>query len=184
MMGILAHSAEMIKSLNLPLGFSVCELGDQLYRANEKRLPARYWYQENGCGEYTAIDADGMGTLCADLNRPLPANIGTFDLVTDFGTGEHIFNQAQVWMTMHEITRNGGHIAFDRPKTGWPNHGFYNINDCLILDIAAANDYTVVHMATNPYPGKGDMLCGLLRKNHDKPFVIPNQGKYKERLKV
>lgn len=196
-MGILAHSAEMIKALNLPQGFSVCELGSQLFRADGARYPARDWYGRIGCGRYESIDGNGFGTIQADLNHPLLlpwrvredgatyANVPTeFDLVTDFGTGEHIFNQAQVWATLHDLARSGGYIAFDRPKTGWENHGFYNINDTLILDIAAANQYTIVHMATNEFPGKGDMLCGVLQRHGNDAFVFPQQGKYRERLKV
>lgn len=185
-MGILARPAEIVRSLPLARGFSVCELGNQFYRADGGKRPADVWYDSIGVGRYVSIDANGAATHCADLNKPLGipslAALGTFDLVTDFGTGEHIFNQAQVFETLHDLAKIGGFIVIDRPKQGWAEHCFYNIHETLIRDIAAANAYDVVHMETHGVEGHGELLLAVMRRLSDAPFRYPNQGKYKAML--
>src|SRR5262245_22979076 len=117
LMGIQPEVAALIRALPLPKGFSVCELGDQGMCGEPIKRLAKVWYEEWGCGSYESVDGNGRGTLTADLNEPLALH--PFDLVTDFGTGEHIFDQAQVWRTMHALTKPGGYIAFDRPAQGY-----------------------------------------------------------------
>lgn len=185
-MGIIARPAGIVRALPLPQSFSVCELGNQLYRADGGKRPADVWYYSIGADRYVSIDANGRATHCADLNRPLGipalAALGQFDLVTDFGTGEHIFNQAQVFETLHDLCKPGGFIVIDRPKQGWAEHCFYNIHETLIRDICAANDYALVHMETHTVEGHGELLCAVMQKRFDAPFHYPNQGKYKAML--
>jgi len=187
-MGILAQPAAVIESLKLPAGFTVCELGNQFYRGDGGKSPAERWYGRLGCGRHTSLDANGMASHHVDLNHPLSVGLcaelglGSFDLVTDFGTGEHIFNQAQVWQTLHDLVKVGGYIAFDRPMNGWDDHCFYRIQPTLILDLAAANGYKIRHLGAHTIQGHGDLLFGLLQKTTDAPFAYPNQGKYQGML--
>jgi len=175
-MGLLKETMEIVKALNLPKGFSVCELGNQQMDAGK---PVDAWYRKLGCGRYVSIDGDGRGTVSADLNRPLTAlNLGTFDLVTDFGTGEHIFDQAQVWRTVHELTKPGGFIAFDRPHQGYTKHCFYLVNPCLFTDLAKANNYRVVSFLKTQTP-RGYLLRGVYqRRTAAAAFCLPQQGRY------
>jgi hypothetical protein len=175
--------ATRIAALGLPKGFSVCELGAQGLCADVKDQPTKPWYESIGCGRYESIDGNGRGTITGDLN--LPWRIGgqckfdlpTFDIVTDLGTGEHIFDQAQVWRTIHEMTKVGGYIVFDRPTTDYPKHCFYLINECLIRDLAAANKYDVVWFSRKVMT-RGVLLRGILRRTTGDPFKVPQQGKY------
>lgn len=178
-MGILRETAAMVRALPLPAGFSVCELGDQ-QMAGKVATPAEAFYRELGCGRYVSIDGNGQGTVTADLNRPVTAlNLGTFDLVTDFGTGEHIFDQAQVWRTLHELTKPGGYIAFDRPSRGYEQHCFYSTHLCLYEDIAAANGYAILQMDTRQTP-RGALILGVYWKSLSaSPFRHPQQGRYR-----
>lgn len=184
-MGILARPAEIVRSLPLPDGFSVCELGNQYYRADGGKSWAWQWYKTIGCGGYASIDANGRATLKADLNDPLPARheslFGLFDLVTDFGTGEHIFNQAQVFMTLHGLAKPGGYIAIDRPCRGMEDHCFYSIHPTLLHDLAAANGYAIIHLEPHEFGGGANLLC-VFRKESDAGFQVPNQGKYEAML--
>lgn len=182
-MGILREPAAFIRSLALPPGFSVCELGDQHMAGVDEPKLARTFYESLGCGRYEAIDGNGMGTVTADLNQPLPRSIGTFDLVTDFGTGEHIFDQAQVWRTMHDLTKVGGYLAFDRPHQGYTKHCFYLVNPTLLRDLAAANVYTVVQLTTKETP-RGWLCRGVFRRVTAHPFRIPQQGRYQAGLRL
>ena len=189
-MGILKEPAQMIERLPLPEGFSVCELGDQQMSHARAPMVASEFYRQLGCGRYESIDGNGLGTITADLNLPLnigahaPDLIDGFDLVTDFGTGEHIFDQAQVWRTIHELTKPGGYIAFDRPHQGYGKHCFYLVNPCLIGDLASANGYKIVHLKKTQTP-RGWLVRGVFRTSRDqKPFRHPQQSRYSGTLRV
>lgn len=181
-MGILTVCADMVLALRLPKNFSVCELGDQYLTQGERRL-AMDWYREIGCGRYESIDGNGRGTVLADLDRPLKQRLGQFDLVTDFGTGEHVFDQGQVWRTIHALTKKHGYIAFDRPAVGYPEHCFYLSNECLFRDIAAANNYGIVELAYHETM-RGALWRGVYYKTSGKgSFVPPKQGRYTKLLR-
>lgn len=181
-MGIQKEPAAFIASMKLPKGFSVCDLGDQGMCGGVKRL-AKAWYRELGCGRYVSIDGNGMATFTADLNLPL-APMKPFDLVTDFGTGEHIFDQAQVWRTMHSLTKPGGYIAFDRPSSGYPKHCYYVTNECLFHDIATKNGYSVLWFA-RAETKRGELIRGVWqRPETDVPFKVPQQGRYQASLVI
>lgn len=194
-MGILERPAMFVAELPLPHGFSVCELGNQQV-SGVVASSAEAFYTSLGCGRYESIDANGLGTFTHDLNQPLPYVIdGTahvrkwaerFDLVTDFGTGEHIFDQAQVWRTVHSLTKPAGYIAFDRPSQGYGKHCFYLTTECLFRDLAAANDYTVLRLEKAETP-RGWLIRGIFRTPRTyQAFRVPHQGRYQasSRLEV
>lgn len=185
-MAILPDVAARIAALPLPPGFSVCELGDQGMAGEPTRRLAKDWYAERGCGRYVSIDGNGKGTVTADLNRlmPIAMSVDQFDLVTDFGTGEHIFDQAQVWRTVHALTKPGGFIAFDRPAQGYQKHCFYLTNECLFRDLADVNAYEVVWL-DRASKERGELIRGIYRRpTPAMPFCVPQQGKYKPSLVI
>lgn len=182
-MGILGVPLQMIRDLKLPRGFSVCELGDQWITEGEHR-PASVFYKELGCSKYVALDGNGRGTHTVDLNRPLPAGpvlqgLGRdrFDLVTDFGTGEHVFDQCQVWRTIHELTKLDGYVVFDHPCAGYQGHCFYLIQPCVISGMAHTNGYDVIAFERSATI-RGELIRGVLRKRRADKFVVPQQGRY------
>lgn len=180
-MGILAEPAMFVRKLNLPVGFSVCELGDQWVTHTDPHILAADFYRGLGCGRYVSIDGNGRGTLTWDLNTPLK-KLGKFDLVTDFGTGEHVFDQAQVWRSIHRLTKMGGYIAFDRPTQGYEGHCFYRVDESWYRDIAEANDYLVKRLerATTK---RGELVRGVFKRLNANDFVVPQQGRYRKLLR-
>lgn len=183
-MGILAEPLKWVAALPLPKRFAVVEFGDQWITEGERRLAREFYEKDLGCGRYEAIDANGKGTITADLNRPLiPELLGCFDLSTDFGTGEHVFNQYQVWRSLHELTKPGGWIAFDRPTQGYQKHCYFNTNMCLYLDLARANDYDIVNLERRTMP-RGELIRGVFVKRGSKKFHVPQQGRYDGTLKI
>jgi len=191
-MGILKEPAQFVKDLKLAAGFSVCELGNQMMAGGAMGVHAEPFYRKLGCGRYESIDANGAGTYTHDLNTPLPWVVPgperkwfeRFDLVTDFGTGEHIFDQAQVWRTLHDLCAPGGFIAFDRPATGYDRHCFYLVNACLYQDLAAANGYGIVRLERFRMP-RGVLTRGVFHKpTTGHRFQIPQQGRYQASLRL
>ncbi len=143
---------------------SVCELGSQRAQARELRdlfalhgkpspngkLNGRELYLGLGLTEYTSIDINGEhGALCFDLNKDLVTEYGfntTFDLVTDFGTAEHCFNQFEVFRNIHRLCRPGGYMLHTLPTQGWGRHCFYRYDANFFEDLAAANEYRILKL--------------------------------------
>lgn len=109
------------------------------------------YFRALGFASYTSIDVNSVySSLVMDLNVDLGDAYGynaQFDLVTNNGTGEHIFNQFTVFKNMHQLCRPGGLLLFVLPFYNWMNHGFFNFNPILFTDLAVANDYQVVRLS-------------------------------------
>lgn len=153
--------------------------------------------------DYLAIDRHGTGAArLADLNQPVRLP-GRFDVVTNFGTAEHVFNQYQFFKTVHEATRPRGLMIHSLPNQGGYDHGFYNYHPTFLFDLAAANGYdevviahvdatvtparlvtlesraTYVEMAVAGQLGpQSGLLAVFAKPAEDRPFATPQQGYY------
>jgi hypothetical protein len=103
------------------------------------------FYSIFGGGSYRSIDlTDPRADYSVDLNQPLSENIGRYDVVTNFGTTEHVFNIGQSFANIHRLLKVGGIQLHAIPSYGYIDHGFYNIHPCAYLDMAKANNYDLV----------------------------------------
>lgn len=130
----------------IPAEGAVCELGNQRFTAPGKHDSTADFYKSLGFESYLALDVNtDMGAKVVDLNKPIRGHhydlIGKFDLVTNNGTGEHIFNQDAVFENIHDLCKVGGAMLHILPVGPWVNHGFFNYNPILFRDLAAANGY-------------------------------------------
>jgi hypothetical protein len=109
------------------------------------------YYRALGYSSYHAIDVNGRyDSLVMDLNRNLVEHYGfrsTFDLVTNNGTGEHVFDQAAVFSNAHALCRVGGSMLHVLPFFNYLNHGFFAFNPVLFHDLAAANGYGLARLS-------------------------------------
>jgi len=108
---------------------------------------------------YATIDVDGSDAIALDLNYdPVPeSHRGQFDLVTNFGTTEHIANQLHAFKVIHELTAHHGVMIHDLPAMGMVNHGLVNYNVKFFWMLARSNGYQVLHLnyrpeTAHPYP--------------------------------
>lgn len=116
-------------------------------------------YRLLGFADYRAIDVnDRYGSLVMDLNKDLADAYGfreTFSLVTNNGTGEHVFDQAAIHRNAHALARPGGVILHVQPFVDYHNHGFYSIQPNLFHALAAANDYALLALGVATRDGDG-----------------------------
>jgi len=140
---------------------TVVEWGNQRFRYTEEwtskcsevagkpvRKPVKFvweYFEDLGFSNYLAIDINTeLRSIAMDLNFILKDKYNyteQFDLVTNNGTGEHIFDQRTVFENMHNLCKVGGVMLCVLPFAPWINHGFYNYHPGLFRDIAAANGY-------------------------------------------
>ena len=84
-----------------------------------------------GAKEVISVDRSGFegATLLHDLNEPFPEKLkGTFDLVIDGGTLEHIFDYPKALSHCLALLRVGGHFITITPTNGQMGHGFYQFS--------------------------------------------------------
>ena len=80
---------------------------------------------------YASIDIDGSpGSIPLNLNYDeVPtAFIGKYDVVTNFGTTEHVANQLQSFKIAHDLATPGGLMLHVLPTSGGLNHGLVSYN--------------------------------------------------------
>lgn len=143
---------------------SICELGSQVPIADELttlfetfgKAPleggfgAKELYNYLGVSDYNSIDFNGLyGAHPFDLNRDLAADYGykeTFDLITNYGTSNVVFNQYAFFRNVHNLCKTNGYMIHTFPSKGWGNQWFYRYDVRLIEDLAAANDYQILFL--------------------------------------
>jgi SAM-dependent methyltransferase len=96
-----------------------------------------------GIGSYDALDPfDGRAKYRYDLGRFVPI-FRRYDVISNFGTAEHVFDIANVFRTAHRLLRPGGILLNVLPAQGDVDHGFYNIHPVLFRMMAAHAGYEI-----------------------------------------
>jgi hypothetical protein len=203
---------------------TVLELGNQTLKNSKARAeiyaelgirPPRElastkdWYLSLGFASYLAIDVNTeRDAVAMDLNVDIPQTYSfhdQFDLVTNNGTGEHVFNQYMVFKNAHDLCKVNGFMIHVLPFYRWVDHGFFNYNPNLFPCLANQNAYElrelwiassdaqylhrldVNNLGRNKgYRGKlaldswesDPMVAAVFRKTRDSAFEIPIQHLY------
>jgi hypothetical protein len=108
--------------------------------------------------EYVAYDIfGGYRTVIFDLNSDVvpAADRGTFDVVINCGTTEHVLNQYNCLKVIHDAVRVDGIIYHAIPMTGYLAHGYFTYTPILFCDLARANRYEILKM--NFFGPQGEM---------------------------
>jgi SAM-dependent methyltransferase len=95
---------------------------------------------------YESVDMY-RATIPADLNTFTleDRHRGAFDLVANFGTTEHVFNQVNCFENIHAAAKPGGFMFHSLPSSGFFYHCLFSYNPKTFLLLAQANQYRIVH---------------------------------------
>lgn len=127
---------------------------------NRPRCPAKPFYELLGAKEYKCVDLNGAhGSLKHDLNKPMTdtAEFGRYDLVTDHGANEHVFDIVETYRTVHRLCKTGGIITISQEV--FNGNGYYNFDPSFFEGMAAANNYTILFSS---------FLVQVVRKHMDR----------------
>lgn len=127
--------------------------------------------------EHTSIDwHEKHGAINRDLRKPLWDEFGTFDMVTNIGTTEHVTKQFEVWENIHNMTKPGGWIVSHCPSPGnWPGHGLFYPTREFYFQLAKLNGYEIERIGEdNPSPYT--VLQARLFKLDNLPFTMPDES--------
>lgn len=171
----------------------VIELGAQNnYATSETKKPPfmSEWYNKKNV-RYYAIDLAGdNGSFKYDLSHPLdPEVFGSeklFDLVTDFGTSEHVvqmhdyenvrFHDGHInsiypmgpikdikmgyyhcWLNKHRLLKIGGVMVNVNPLTRqWPGHGYSYLGQAFYNELIKVSGYSIMEQGINCAMGNCD----------------------------
>ena len=174
---------------------------DGVEHQSEENPSSRAFWQSIGF-RYTSIEFDGhRDSVALDLNcGRVPRDMrGTFELIVNAGTTEHVANQENAFRVMHDLCKVGGVIYHFLPAGGMMNHGLVTYTPKFFLLLCRENDYEclifrVADHPANPVPqdirDTNMQFCGYdaisadrlvpdfsiavaIRKKHDRPFVTP-----------
>lgn len=168
---------------------------------------ASAFYKLLGFSEYACLDLNKENNAIPhDMNFPLEDRSlwNKYDLVTDFGCAEHVFNVGEAFRTMHRLCAPGGIILSDQLM--FMSNGYYLFEPGFYEDLCCANSYEIVFCALTVQThceakdqGKNSWLLPLsyeliqtldwtkvfsvgvlyaMRKTSDQDFLLPYQGKY------
>jgi len=153
---------------------------------------------------YACIDTDGkFGSLPLDLNfDDVPEELhNRHDFVTNFGTTEHIVNQLNCFKVIHDLTKPGGFIYHEIPFSVLGTHGLFNYTPKFFWMLCKSNFYEynfmwihadqekkflhpdIIQMASfsmtkETFSYQDSLICCLVRKVFDIPFVPPWDGDF------
>jgi hypothetical protein len=133
--------------LDLPAPTESILLHGKLEHLDSAAPPARDVWQWLGF-EYAAIDIDGSpGSIPLDLNfDEVPRKFRKhFQLVTNYGTTEHVANQLQAFKIIHDLVGRGGVMIHVLPAQGYLNHGLVNYNMKFFWMLARSNGYKWIY---------------------------------------
>lgn len=117
------------------------------------------------------------GAIQHDLNLPVEEKyFGAFDVVTNFGTSEHVVpSQMPCFQTMHDLCKPGGLILHAVPGEGCNRHGHWRYPLQWLRVMAEDQGYYVISLNSLPVShnrGSGPHLyvVAMFRKIVDQPW--------------
>jgi len=162
-------------------GIKVCELGDQRMKWNEYKL-GKKWVLAQGAREHISIDMNGRnGALRMDLSKRINKWHNYFDMVTNYGTAEHVNNGIYIcFLNIHNFVKKHGVMVHAGPPAGCcPWHSPYHYEPWFFSKLAEIAGYRhvmsevrVVAGRTKDQPEKDrSLVCSVLIKEEDTPFI-------------
>jgi hypothetical protein len=113
--------------------YKMVELGDQTLRLkgflhhDTARYLAKEYFESMGF-EHISIDIHGkFGAVPLDLSKPIKKWKGRFDVLTNFGTSEHVDDQYECFKNMHDLVKKDGVYISLMPVSQWEGNREKNI---------------------------------------------------------
>lgn len=180
-MGITDKSIARLRK-HLKPEHSILELGCQnLYFTPEYGKISNPYFKKLGYDITTWDIYDCNGAEIMDLRELIEVS-KQYDIITDFGTSEHIDGDYyQAHKNIHNLCKVGGLIIHENPKTGhWIGHGCNYVDMDFYKGLAKACNYEILELTEEFAMGNTKDGCNIsvvLRKLIDAPFITEKQFK-------
>lgn len=182
------HVDKTCEKINMQLkDVKMLELGNQrmgIWDRPDYYKPYKDILMERGIKEHISIDLNGEnGALKIDLGKEITQWKNYFDIVTNFGTAEHVNNQYMVYKNIHDVCRVGGAMLHFGPPVGdWPRHCPYRYRKDFFQTLAQLNGYEMPYferlLVRNPNPRKNRHLFTSILIKGTKEFMTEEAFMY------
>jgi SAM-dependent methyltransferase len=182
-MAIAWHIYNKIKTYLTP-NIKILELGDQILWYGQCCDCSHNW--GNHANQHfknvfphldiTSLDLNGInGSLTVNLSNPIPEwLLNQYDLITNFGTSEHVQNQYHLWKNVFDMLKPGGLIINDIPlKDSWPGHCKYYATETTFT--CMAQDFEVIESHMDYWSPQGYLYFSILKRKHNDSFQTSEQ---------
>ena len=169
-MGVTTHSNNLVQK-HKGNAKTMLELGSQnTYFDSQAMGVAKPYYQSQGF-EHVSVDLNAeYGSIAKDLSQL--HDLGQFDLVTDFGTSEHVPDFYMCWLNKHKACKIGGLIISENPKVdNWHGHGYHYVTKDFYIELAKVAGYEIVELGEHAAMGNvtdGWNVYCVLRKTSEQ----------------
>jgi hypothetical protein len=171
------------------VGSSMLELGNKRKAGpNGQPLIYKEFFERLGF-RHVSVDTNGQdGALPLDLRQPI--NLGTFDMVTNIGTSEHVSEdapagQAACWRNICEAMHVGSVLVSITPLAGhWLKHGTWYPQPEFFRELARLNGMTAERIYTSHErpqgcPERHGLVYARLVRRELVPFQMPTVGMHR-----
>lgn len=180
-MGITNLSINRLEKFGaLKSGITMLELGCQNIYANgyaDMTTSLKEFPQRFGINMESWDILGCQNSKKVDLREPISEDYyEKFDVITDFGTTEHIEgNYYQALKNIHDACKLGGIMIHETPLTGhWIGHGHNYLTPTFYEQLASVMGYTILDLCIEFAMGNvqdGGLVCCVLQKNSNIKFV-------------
>jgi hypothetical protein len=174
------YEEKMLNTLNIKYtGLSWCELGNQIYYG-PPRCVAKKLYVEMGV-QHTSMDINGQdGALKIDLDQPIADEfLNKFDVITNYGTIEHVDNQYEAFRSVHRMCKCGGVVIHGFPLVGnWPKHCRYYYSKEFVANLVDSCDYKLIafrSLTKGRYAFPKSVISCVLIKQNERDFLTEEE---------
>lgn len=170
------------------VGSTMLELGNKKKSAGDVTFTYKSVFKSLGF-THVSVDINGLdGALPKDLTKPL--ELGTFDMVSNIGTTEHVSEkdwggQVACWQNILGAMHVGSVLVSITPKPGcWPNHGTWYPHECFFSELAQLNGLELERCYDSDKRRHGctphlRLVFARLRRVADVPFRMPTVGMHR-----
>lgn len=175
-MGINSHTTLKILNNTMETFFGdlskvvMIELGNQFIDGNSKNTSKNYYLDK--LEHHMSVDINGRsGSIKRDLNQEI-TDLPKANIVTNFGTSEHVKNQFMCFKNIHNFCKIGGIFFHFVPLVGnWKGHGFYKYDLQFFDQLSSINNYEIIEnkiFLEGKYesPNRAMVLC-IMKKIED-----------------
>jgi hypothetical protein len=189
-MGVISQSFNFINRFLDGNQKSICELGDQQFYQcppfQEGSFTKKFW--ENKGFIHTYIDIHGKnGVLLMNLSEEQEIE-ETYDIITDFGTLEHIEDFYMGFKNVHNLCKNGGIMIHVLPSFGhWPNHGTWRGKINFFIGLPKLSNYIILSLFEEKTSFGGidsNQVYVAYQKNSGDPFISREEFESLNPIKV
>lgn len=126
--------------------------------------------------DLTSFDITGENnSTFLNLSSPLPNDYkNKYDLITNFGTTEHVQDQYICWKNIFNMLKYNGIVINEIPKkNNWSNHCKYYFDEDTFKTMS--DDFEIIDIQDIPYDGNGDLIYCVIKKIHQDKFKCKKQ---------